>query len=52
VALAHAVADGSLPAFAEDVRARKLTLATGSGWVHGARYAIADWGLQDGPPLF
>lgn len=52
IALAHAVADGSRPAYAEDVRSRKLTLATGTGWVHGARYALADWGLQDGPLLF
>lgn len=52
IALAHAVADGSRPAYVEDVRSRKLTMATGTGWVHGARYRLADWGLIDDPPDF
>jgi len=49
VIVAHAVADQSAPAFRDDVRSRKLTLATGAGRVHGETYVIRNWGLDDSP---
>jgi peptidoglycan hydrolase-like protein with peptidoglycan-binding domain len=45
--IAHAVADQALPRFREDVRARKLTLATGEGTVHGRHYLLRAWGLGE-----
>jgi peptidoglycan hydrolase-like protein with peptidoglycan-binding domain len=47
VIVAHAVAANSRAEFREDVLARKLTLATGSGRVHGAFYALRNWGLGE-----
>lgn len=47
VALANAVADSSKPKFREDVRSRKVTLATGTGTVHGTRFTVAHWGLDE-----
>jgi hypothetical protein len=44
--VANAVADHSNPAFREDVRSRKLTLATGAGQVHGRTYILRNWGLD------
>jgi hypothetical protein len=49
VALANAVADSSRPKFREDVRSRKMTLAIGTGKVHGARFHIPSWGLDELP---
>ena len=49
VALANAVADSSRPRFQEDVRSRKLTLATGSGTVHGVKFNVPNWGLDELP---
>ena len=49
VALANAVADASAAKFQEDVRSRKLTLATGSGTVHGAAFTVQNWGLDELP---
>ncbi len=46
-ALANAVADAALPRFAEDVRARKLAIATGRGRVHGVELVLANWGLSE-----
>jgi hypothetical protein len=46
VIIANAVADHAR-AFREDVRARKLAIATGSGVVHGSHFALADFGLED-----
>lgn len=46
-AIANAVADQSLPQFREDVRSRKLAIATGAGTVHGMKLSLADWGLAD-----
>ena len=43
--LANAVADAA-GNWADDVRARKLTIATGEGVVHGCHYVLADWGLS------
>ena len=49
VIVANAVADASRPQFREDVRSRKLTLATGAGKVHGATYVLRNWGLDASP---
>jgi murein DD-endopeptidase MepM/ murein hydrolase activator NlpD len=46
VIVANAVADASRPQYREDVRSRKLTLATGAGKVHGATYVLRNWGLD------
>lgn len=46
-AIANAVADNALPQWREDVRKRKLAIATGAGIVHGMSLKLADWGLDD-----
>jgi peptidoglycan hydrolase-like protein with peptidoglycan-binding domain len=43
--VANAVADFARPAFMEDVRRRKLTIATGQGQVHGHPFVLQNWGL-------
>lgn len=47
--IATAVADASAAKWREDVRSRKMTIATGSGEVHGWPYPLRNWGLQDLP---
>jgi hypothetical protein len=49
VIVANAVADSAKPEYREDVRTRKLTLATGSGRVHGAFFVLRNWGLDETP---
>ena len=50
VAIANAVADNAKNVkFREDVRQRKLTVATGSGQVHGGTYVLRNWGLAELP---
>ena len=49
VIIANAVANQSRPQFREDVRSRKLTIATGAGAVHGGTYVLRNWGLADLP---
>ncbi len=44
--LAHAVADSASSRWREDVRCRKLAIATGSGRIHGHDYVLAHWGLD------
>ena len=44
--VANAVADWADPAWREDVRRRKLTIATGKGIVHGHQYVLENWGLS------
>ena len=44
--IANAVADAST-SFREDVRSRKLTIATGAGKVHGELFVLANWGLDE-----
>jgi peptidoglycan hydrolase-like protein with peptidoglycan-binding domain len=44
--VANAVADSALPRFQADVRSRKLTIATGTGNVHGRNYVLENWGLS------
>jgi hypothetical protein len=46
-AIANAVADNASKKFQEDVRTRKLTVATGQGTVHGHSYLLENWGLSD-----
>jgi hypothetical protein len=48
VIVANAVADSSRPAYMEDVRQRKLTVATGQGQVHGHNFVLESWGLSGG----
>ena len=45
--IAEQVALGSRKLYQEDVRSRKMTLATGQGTVHGGRFNTADWGITD-----
>lgn len=54
VIVANAVADWANPAWSDDVRRRKLTVAIGKGTVHGHPYDLANWGLSgecDAPEL-
>ncbi len=46
-AIANAVADQSREQYREDVRSRKMAIATGKGTVHGMKLDLADWGLAD-----
>lgn len=45
--VANAVADSARPQYQVDVRSRKLTIATGSGTVHGHTYVLSNWGLGE-----
>jgi hypothetical protein len=49
IIIANVVAENSRPRFVEDVRRRKLTIATGTGTVHGSRYGLKTWGLDELP---
>jgi peptidoglycan hydrolase-like protein with peptidoglycan-binding domain len=49
VAIAHAVANNSNPPSRQDVLSRKLTIATGSGTVHGGAFVLRNWGLAELP---
>lgn len=49
VLVANAVADQASPRYQEDVRARKLTIATGDGVVHGEHLTLESWGLGEFP---
>lgn len=44
--IANVVAENSNPTFIEDVRKRKLTLATTQGTVHGSKYRRQDLGTE------
>ena len=46
IVVANVIAEGSKPQWVEDVRKRKTTIATGSGAVHGARYADYSHGVR------
>jgi hypothetical protein len=48
-ALARAAADHSRLPWQDDVRTRKLAIATGEGRVHGRDYRLASWGLTEAP---
>lgn len=45
--VANAVASHARPIYREDVRRRKLTIATGQGTVHGHNYVLTNWGLGE-----
>ncbi len=45
--VANAVADFSKAKWKEDVRRRKLTIATGQGRIHGHNYLLDNWGLAE-----
>lgn len=47
IIVANAVVSQSLPRFRQDVRSRKLTIATGAGTVHGELFVLRNWGLAD-----
>jgi peptidoglycan hydrolase-like protein with peptidoglycan-binding domain len=47
VIIANAVANHAVPQFREDVRSRKLAIATGAGRVHGELFVLRNWGLAD-----
>jgi hypothetical protein len=47
--VAKSVAAQARPEYRRDVEARKTTIATGSGSVHGVPYALASWGLDESP---
>ncbi|WP_420127988.1 peptidoglycan-binding protein [Longimicrobium sp.] len=47
IIVANGIAEGSKPQWITDVRRRKLAIATGSGTVHKARYAVKTWGLDE-----
>lgn len=45
--IANVVAENGNPTFIEDVRKRKLTIATTQGTVHGSKFGLKTWGLDD-----
>lgn len=47
--IANVVAENSNPQFIEDVRKRKMTFATTQGTVHGSKYDVKTWGLDEVP---
>ncbi len=47
--IANAVADAASAKWRDDVRKRKMTIATGVGDVHGWQYTLCNWGLQELP---
>lgn len=47
--ITNVVAENSSPEFIEDVRKRKLSFATGKGTVHGSKYDVKTWGLDEFP---
>jgi hypothetical protein len=51
IIIANAVADAAKPQFREDVRCRKLAIATGEGVVHGQVIRTGNWGLAEYPAL-
>jgi peptidoglycan hydrolase-like protein with peptidoglycan-binding domain len=46
--IAQVVADTITSSFKQDVLKRKMTIADGQGAVHGAAYALSNWGFLDG----
>ncbi len=47
VVIANSVSDASRERFREDVRTRKLAIATGEGNVHGHHFVMENWGLGE-----
>jgi peptidoglycan hydrolase-like protein with peptidoglycan-binding domain len=50
-AIANAVADHSAEKFRENVRKRKLAIATGAGVANGIDVVLANWGLAEVPAV-
>ena len=48
-AIAEALTTGVNPNYVSDVRSRRMSIATGTGKVHGATYKISNWGLDQLP---
>jgi hypothetical protein len=48
--VANTVADSARVAWRDDVRRRKMTVATGEGKVHGHSYQLSNWGLSSDFP--
>jgi hypothetical protein len=46
-AIANGVADNAIERFRENVRKRKLAIATGAGEANGVPVVLANWGLDD-----
>jgi peptidoglycan hydrolase-like protein with peptidoglycan-binding domain len=46
-ALANGVADNAVAEFRENVRSRKLAIATGAGTANGVQVVLTNWGLDD-----
>jgi hypothetical protein len=44
--IANAAADSARQKYQQDVRTRKMTIATGEGKVHGHLYVLNNWGLS------
>jgi hypothetical protein len=44
--IANAVGQSARPKYVVDVLSRKVTIATGSGQVHGKNYVLENWGLE------
>jgi peptidoglycan hydrolase-like protein with peptidoglycan-binding domain len=49
ILVAHAVAGSARAPYQADVLSRKLTVATGTGVVHGATFVLRNWGLAELP---
>jgi peptidoglycan hydrolase-like protein with peptidoglycan-binding domain len=49
ILVAEAVADNAAPTWRNDVRTRKLAIATGAGAVHGEHLVLESWGLGEYP---
>ena len=49
IIIANVVAESSNPTFIQDVKKRKLAIATAQGTVHGSTFAVKTWGLDDLP---
>jgi peptidoglycan hydrolase-like protein with peptidoglycan-binding domain len=47
IIVANAVADSSKPERRDDVRGRKLVIATGEGRIHQEHFVTANWGLDE-----
>ncbi|MEO0357466.1 MAG: peptidoglycan-binding protein [Pseudomonadota bacterium] len=46
---ANAIADASKKRWRENVRTRRMTIATGEGTVHGGHYMLSQWGIIPEP---
>jgi hypothetical protein len=47
--IANAAGSAAIPAFRDDVRSRKIAIATGQGSVHSASYDLNSWSLGEFP---